>query len=359
MRDKLTLATQNSVQNIEYIGDCGENIRSNPRTREIYYRIKDARNKARSEERTVSPQEVLRVSSNWSEVSNLGLHIIYSESRDVEILAWLAEAELRLKGFRGLREVYRVTYDIFCNQWDSLHSISDDDDEDNFAPFAGLNGTGGEGTLIQPLRLTSLVPGGKFGEHTLWDFQLAQRSSETKRREELYNVASEAGIAAMSSHLADVNACLSTFDDVSQILSERCGDNAPASSNIRNTLIEVASAIRTLGGRDDVQSSVANNVRIADSDPALAQPEVPKKSSSGPEQIASRDEAFETLLTVARYFRRTEPHSPISLALETLVRRGRMDFSELLAELLPEVQARHAVLTAAGIKPEIENNGKQ
>lgn len=358
MRDKLTLDTQESVHNIEYLSDCRENIRSNARTRELYYRIKDERNQARAEERTVSPQEVLRVSSNWIEVSNLGLHIIYSESRDVEILAWLAEAELRLKGFHGLREVYRVTYDIFCNQWDSLHSISDDDNEEKFAPFAGLNGIGSEGTLIQPLRLSSLIPGGKFGEHTLWDFQLAQRSSETKRKEELYNAASEAGIAAMSSHLADVNACLSTFDDIAKILSERCGHNAPASSNIRNILIEAASAIRTLGGRDDAQPAVANNARIADSDSASIQPEVPKKSSSGTEEIASRDQAFETLLTVARYFRRTEPHSPISLAIETLVRRGRMDFSELLAELLPEVQARHAVLTAAGIKPESENNGK-
>jgi len=66
---------------------------------------------------------------------------------------------------------------------------------------------------------------------------------------------------------------------------------------------------------------------------------------------------FELLVAVARYFRRTEPHSPISLAIETLVRRGRMDFSELLAELLPEQQARNAVLTAAGIQPKPNKSG--
>ncbi|WP_156462673.1 type VI secretion system protein TssA [Rhizobium sp. Leaf262] len=352
------MSAQESAHNIEYSGDCGENIRSNARTRELYYRIKDERNQARAEERTVSPQEVLRVSNNWIEVSNLGLHIIYSESRDVEILTWLAEAELRLKGFPGLREVYRVTYDIFCNHWDSLRSISDDDDEEKFAPFAGLNGIGSEGTLIQPLRLSSLIPGGKFGEHTLWDFQLAQRSGESKRKEELYNAASEAGLAAMSAHLADVNACLSTFDAISRILTERCGHNAPASSNIKNILMEVAAAIRALGGKDETHPDTDENARIAFNADHDKQPEVQKKSSQNPEEIASRDEAFETLLTVARYFRRTEPHSPISLAIETLVRRGRMDFSELLAELLPEAQARHAVLTAAGIKPDGETKGK-
>ncbi len=357
MRDKLILDPQKDIQNIEYLGDCGENIRNNARTRELYYRIKDERNQARAEERTVSPQEVLRVSNNWTEVSNLGLHIIYSESRDVEILAWLAEAQLRLKGFPGLREVYRVTYDIFCNHWDSIHSISDDDDEEKFAPFAGLNGIGSEGTLIQPLRLSSLIPGSKFGDKTLWDFQLAQRSTETKRREELYNAASEVGVAAMSAHLADVNACLSLFDAITAILSERCGHNAPASSNIRNTLIEAAAAIRTLGGKDETVAAPQENARIAEGDVNGAHPEVQKAIVKNPEEIASRDEAFETLLTVARYFRRTEPHSPISLAIETLVRRGRMDFSELLAELLPEAQTRNAVLTAAGIKPGGENNG--
>ncbi|XUY29433.1 type VI secretion system protein TssA [Agrobacterium sp. rho-8.1] len=352
------MSAQEVTSNIEYLGDCGENIRSNQRTRELYYRIKDERNQARAEERSVSPQEVLRISNNWTEVSNLGLQIIYSESRDIEILAWLAEAELRLRGYIGLLEIYRLTHDILCNQWDSIKSISDDDDEEKFSPFAGLNGVGSEGTLVQPLRLSSLIPGGKFGERTLWDFQLAQRPAETKRREDLYQAASEVGVAAMSAQLADVNACLEMFDAISAILSERCGPNAPASSNIRNILIETAAAIRALGGKDGAPPPPPQNTRITDGENAPAQPEVQKNLTSNPEEIASRDDAFETLLAVARYFRRTEPHSPISLAIETLVRRGRMDFSELLAELLPEAHARNAVLTAAGIKPGGDDAGK-
>jgi len=271
-------------------------------------------------------------------------------------LAWLAEASLRLRGFHGLREIYDLCSDLFYNHWDSLRSISDDNDEEKFAPFAGLNGIGSEGTLVQPLRLAPLIPGGKFAEHSLWDFQLAQRPNESKRREELYRLASEAGVAAMSSHLAEVNACLLAFDAIMAVLSERCDQAAPPSSNIRNTLIEAAAAIRTLGGRDQEPAPVEPAAVAAGTDES-GQP-VMRAPVASPEGISSRDEAFETLLSVARYFRRTEPHSPISLSIETLVRRGRMDFSELLAELLPETQARNAVLTAAGIKPGGENNGK-
>ncbi|MCD4662942.1 type VI secretion system protein TssA [Agrobacterium sp.] len=343
-------------RDIEFFGDCGENIRIDSRTREIYYRIKDERNQARTEERAASPQDNLKISSSWDSVSNLGLQIIYSESKDIEILAWLAEASLRLRGFHGLREIYDLCSDLFYNHWDSLRSISDDNDEEKFAPFAGLNGIGSEGTLVQPLRLAPLIPGGKFAEHSLWDFQLAQRPNESKRREELYRLASEAGVAAMSSHLAEVNACLLAFDAIMAVLSERCGQAAPPSSNIRNTLIEAAAAIRTLGGRD-LEPAPVEAAAAAESTDEIGQP-VMRAPVASPEGISSRDEAFETLLSVARYFRRTEPHSPISLSIETLVRRGRMDFSELLAELLPETQARNAVLTAAGIKPGGENNGK-
>ncbi|WP_234881833.1 type VI secretion system protein TssA [Agrobacterium larrymoorei] len=342
---------------IEYSGDCGENIRSNARTRELYYRIKDERNQARAEERTVSPQEVLKVSNNWDSVSNLGLQIIYSESKDIEILAWLAEAKLRLDGFPGLREVYELCDDIFHNHWENIHSIDDDSEEDKFAPFAGLNGIGSEGTLVQPLRLTSLIPGRKFGEDSLWDFQLAQRPNESKRKEEIYRAASEAGVAAMSAHLAEVNACLSIFDRLMALLTERCGQFAPPSSNIRNVLIEAAAAIRALGGREPEGVQPSETPAVSTDEGTVQMAATTPSVSLNPEGINSRDEAFETLLTVARYFRRTEPHSPISLAIETLVRRGRMDFSELLAELLPEAQARNAVLTAAGIKPGGENNG--
>lgn len=338
---------------IEESAPCGCNIRTNIEVREIYYKIKDARNQARAEERSVTPGEVFKVSSDWNLVSNLGLQIISSISKDIEVLAWLAEAHLRLKGFAGLGEIYDVTTVLLDTYWDDVHSIDENDVEEKLAPLAGLNGFGTEGTLIQPLRLVSLIPGEKFGSLTLWDYQLGQRSDEAGRREAIYNAATEAGVAAMSAHLAEVNACIRSFAGLSEVLNARCGQLAPPSSNIRNVLQEIAAAVRSLGGRDD--SGEAPDVPAASVEAAKEVPAAETARVVTPEGIATRDEAFELLMNVARYFRRTEPHSPISLAIETLVRRGRMDFSELLAELLPELQTRNAVLTAAGIKPTKEN----
>lgn len=341
---------------------CGENIRINTRARETYYRIKDARSAARTAERGIIPGENIGLAPAWQDVSNLGLQILSSESKDVEVLAWLAEAQLRLGGFEGLRDVYAATASLLDKYFDSLHSIGDDDFEERFAPLSGLNGVGGEGTIIQAIRLTSLIPDGKFGQFSLWDFQLGQRPSEIDRREELQQAATEAGVAAMSAHLKVLTECIAAFDRLSEILDGRCGDQAPPSSNTRNVLQEAAAAIRILAGIEASSAAPETpepyhkpDLHPASANDSEAEAARPRPITS--DTIRSREEAFELLVAVARYFRRTEPHSPISMSIETLVRRGRMDFSELLAELLPEQHTRNAVLSAAGIQPSADRGG--
>lgn len=334
-------------------------MRVNTVSREIYYRIKDARNAARTAERSIIPGETIAIAPAWHDVSNLGLQILSSRSKDIEVLAWLAEAQLRLRGFSGLHDVYVATVSLLDKHFDALHSIGDGDFEERFAPFAGLNGVGGEGTLIQAIRLTSLIPGGKFAQFSLWDFQLSQRPNETERRKELQQAAAEAGVAQMSAYLDVLTGCIAAFDRMVEILDEHCGDQAPPSSNTRNVLQEAASAIRMLAG---IEAPLAAPQALASQGSELQASETDESEAIGlrpvsAETIRSREEAFELLIAVARYFRRTEPHSPISMSIETLVRRGRMDFFELLAELLPEQQTRNAVLTAAGIQPVADKGG--
>ncbi|TBG56416.1 type VI secretion system protein TssA [Rhizobium leguminosarum] len=348
------------IDPLEQNPPCGENVRSNTVSREIYYRIKDARNAARTAERSIIPGETIAIAPAWHDVSNLGLQILSSKSKDIEVLAWLAEAQLRLRGFSGLHDVYVATVSLLDKHFDALHSIGDGDVEERFAPFAGLNGVGGEGTLIQAIRLTSLIPGGKCAQFSLWDFQLSQRPNETERRKELQQAAAEAGVAQMSAYLGVLTGCIAAFDRMVEILDEHCGDKAPPSSNTRNVLQEAASAIRMLAG---IEAPLAAPQALASqgSEPLQAS-EADGSEAIGlrpvsAEMIRSREEAFELLIAVARYFRRTEPHSPISMSIETLVRRGRMDFFELLAELLPEQQTRNAVLTAAGIQPVADKGG--
>jgi type VI secretion system protein ImpA len=279
------------------------------------------------------------------------LQILSSISKDIEVFAWLAEAQLRLRGFEGLGEVYAALMSLLDKYWEGLHSIGEADEDERFAPLAGLNGVGGEGTIIQAIRLSPLIPGVKFGQFSLWDFQLSQRPNESRRRDALYQAATEAGSAAMTGHLRLIKTCIENFDALTGLLTERCGDKAPPSSNTRNVLLEAAAAVRQIAGIADLAEDAApESPPVAANTNAAATAEIRPENAPNLDAISSREEALEILVAVARFFRRTEPHSPISMSIDTLVRRSRMDFSELLAELLPEPQARNAVLNAAGIK---------
>jgi type VI secretion system protein ImpA len=54
---------------------------------------------------------------------------------------------------------------------------------------------------------------------------------------------------------------------------------------------------------------------------------------------------------VADFFRRSEPHSVLSYALDQVVRWGKMTLPELLTELLPDEAPRKNLFRLAGIKP--------
>jgi type VI secretion system protein ImpA len=54
---------------------------------------------------------------------------------------------------------------------------------------------------------------------------------------------------------------------------------------------------------------------------------------------------------IADFFRRTEPHSPLAYTLEEAVRRGRLSWPELLAEVVPDDKVRSGMLVMLGIRP--------
>ena len=65
--------------------------------------------------------------------------------------------------------------------------------------------------------------------------------------------------------------------------------------------------------------------------------------------FGTREEAFGVLLTIAQFFRKTEPHSPVSYALEQVVRWGKMPLPQLLVDVLPEEVPRQQLFRLVGI----------
>jgi type VI secretion system protein ImpA len=69
------------------------------------------------------------------------------------------------------------------------------------------------------------------------------------------------------------------------------------------------------------------------------------------QRTASREDALKMLETIATFFRRTEPASPIAYTLDDAIRRAKLSWPELLEEVVPDANLRVAILTSLGIKP--------
>ncbi len=343
---------------------AGVDLRQDSSASALYYALKDARAAARAKERDAAVDEgvVPDTRSEWRPVSEQARAILTEQSKDLEVTAWLTEALLRLEGFAGLRDGFRLTREIIDGFWEECFPTPDEDGlATKVAPLTGLNGEDAEGTLIVPIRNVYITEGSSQGPFACWHYQqavaLQQIADPEKRQRRIDSGAvtleqfDQAGVETSPGFFRtcfeDLSQCADEYQKLCATLDERCGDAAPPSSNIRNALNECLEALKYVA-RDSLQPQ-AEEAAEARAGAGAQAPGTGGGVRRG-QQPQSREEAFRTLLDLAEFFRRTEPHSPLSYALEQAVRWGRMPLPELLEELVSDDQTRQHLFRLAGIR---------
>ena len=348
----------------------GEDIREDFSPTSIYYQIKDARAAARTTERqnlmSDDPNAIYQKVQEWNTVLELAPKILLENGKDLEIAAWYIEALIREHGFPGLRDGLRLVNGLIENFWDDLYPLPDEDGvETRVAPLTGLNGDDGDGTLISPISQVMLTDG-YDGGFAAWQYEQAYEIETIVDPDKKEARIAQGGVTLKSIEgtvletassyfvqlFGDLDEAIAEFTTMSSVLDEKCGHDAPPSSNIRNALKRVKEILGFL--TKDVLLSSEETVDEDDAAAGDDQGEAtnvskPKTASIDNVGINSRDEAFRALLKVSDFFKRTEPHSPISYNLNQAVKWGRMSLPELLGELIPDERAREEYCKLAGI----------
>jgi len=345
----------------------GENLRNDESPSSPYYLLKDARKAARAKERSgaIEKAEVPDARTEWRPVLEQATFLLAERSKDLEIVAWLIESLVRLQGFAGLRDGFRLAREMIDRYWDSCYPLLDENGvEERIAPLGGLNGQDAEGTLIIPIRNVAITEGQSVGPFASWHFQQAvalQQIADPAVREKrvqagavtmemIDKAALETDPSFFRARLDDLQQCREIFSSLGQRLDELCGiEDAPPSSNIRNELNACLDALQYVGKSalesheeaQGIESDAAAGTSIGE---AAGAPNLP---SGYPKD---REQAFKTLLQLADFFRRTEPHSPLSYTIEQVVRWGRMPLPDLLEEIIAEDSARQNLFRLAGIR---------
>lgn len=327
----------------------GIDIREDSSPSSAYYSIKDARNSARAAERnSLFDGGSSEADENWRKILELAPEILKNNAKDLEIASWYTEALIRRYGFPGLKAGFSIIRQMIEKYWDNLYPMPDEDGiETRVSALTGLNGEGAEGVLIAPIRNAFITEDVQPGPFNYWQYTQAldiQKINDEEERaakagkigftlEDIENVVASSSEDFYLNLRNDVASCLEDYREISRMLDEHCGNmDAPPTSNIINTLESTLGVINHVAKYKLPDESSNEEQFNEDGSPAAAS--TGAQTTSGP--IQTRDDAFRRLKEISDFFRKTEPHSPISYALDKAVKWGDMSLSELMRELIPD-----------------------
>ena len=347
----------------------GADLREDYSPASVYLRLRDARAEARDAERQAEAAggEDTGAPLQWRTVQNFAVKALAESAKDLEVAAWLIEALVRSAGLRGLTAGAAVVAGLAEGFWDDLYPLPDEDGvETRVAPITGLSGQGTDGTLMQPLRKVALFrrpDGSPFG---YWQYELSVEMSgitDPARRQQRLNAgvlafddfereARAAGAAHWSALRREVAGALAAWTVMGEVLDARAGADGPSTGRVRDLLLAMEAAARRFAP-EEAAAPIAG--AAPDAGPAVTAGLGGATSVAAPGAIRGREDALRRLGEIAAWFKQAEPHSPLSYTLEEAVRRGRMTWIELMAELMPDAPGRNAVLVSLGIKPPPED----
>ena len=341
---------------------AGADLRGSAGLIAVFRAIKDERSAARSDDRSreniyVADGEenagsVLQPSERWRNVHDACAAELSTRTKDIELLSWLAESSVRVHGITGLAGVLGAMRQLITGGFDALYPLTGEDNQaDRVSSLAGLNGSqDSDGTLIRPLHLTSLIPDHVYGRFSLWEFDQAARKKNTGVIAAFHEAASNADGAAFLKMRGAAEKCTADIAAIDSFLTDVFKADAPSFRRLREVLASIVLAYGELSVFVSLPKEEFETVPEPQKEEGPAAAPAPRLNGAAG-QINDREQAFQQILQIAAFFRRTEPHSSVSFALETIVRRGRMDFMGLLAELVPDENQRRDMLTRAGIEP--------
>jgi type VI secretion system protein ImpA len=335
---------------------CGRDLRSDSDPNNAYRRIRDARNEAREEERQadIHKETSSEATRLWRDVWESGQNYLRDCAKDLEIVAYMIEASIRLDGFGGLARSLRLTTEILKSFWGQLLPLADEEGvETTLRPISRLNGD----VITYPLMRVPMTEDSSVGVLVVWQYaqakQLESLSADERERRvaagaatlEKFKIAVAETSDQFFQHLAEqIQDARTAIQELNAVLEERVGDaEAPNLSKFQQSVDDGESVLQQAAGHRIVKTAAA---AVAASSPQGTAPGI---SAAAPGQIGNRFDALDLLETVAKWFESHEPQSILPSEIRKAIRRGKMSPQELYMDLITDSDARRQLYKDVGM----------
>lgn len=354
---------------------CGDDSREDASPSSPYFNLKDLRSQARALERQVLVGDDVLQISQWKTLAAEIPPVLARRSKDLEFVAWLIEALCREHGFAGLAQGFDLARQLIETHWQQLHPQPDEDgNATRIAPLVGLNGSDGEGTLIQPILSIPLFFSPALGAFATWH---AEQAAEINRLEgskaqarinaggaaldDLRQAVQETALAGLLATDAAIAEAQCAFAALSDTMDRVMAGEPQPTSHIRKALERCRSVLAHQAG------ATLERARAVAAKAAAAEAKTEAEESSattpgtlngalaehGQKQLQrasqSRNQALEQLRQLAEFFRQTEPHSPVSYAISQAIRWSELALPDLMQELIADKGAREGFCRMTGV----------
>jgi type VI secretion system protein ImpA len=328
----------------------------NPSGAYLYYApIYDKIKEARRQDDDTGPSGVWareRKTADWNQVIKLAGEALATQSKDLQLAVWLAEAYFKKEGFALLRDSFVMLRQLLETFWDTLYpEIEDGDAEFRATPLSWL------GNFDLQIRMAPITRGGLSAVDLKVSASVGYKAdAEAAGNDKLtdYNAAVAEGKISADAFDADFDktpkkyyvdladtfaSCLETLEELQVVCEQKFGDDAPGFSKLRKAIEETGTTVRTLlirkrekepdepvAGAEPVEEETPEETPSyqSDSAPAAAAAPVKKKSGSLAAEPQDADDAVSRIVVAARFLRTQDTYSPAPYLLLAGFRFGEL-----------------------------------
>jgi type VI secretion system protein ImpA len=278
--------------------------------------------------------------ADWPLVARLCREALSSQTKDLRIAGWYLEARTQVDGLPGLAEGYHVVASLCEQRWVDLHPRGDDSEE-RLGCLRWL--------ISQSPRWIRSTPLARHDDISLATLSTVADRDPNRKRDSAAKLAAwrEAiPASARDESLGAVDIALAALEQLEEAVDRQSPGEGPSLTAVREALRDVVAAIeRPADGSDPATKHTTGATRSAPRPPLDREADtIPPATSvaslnGSPCRIESREDALECLHEVARFFRQTEPHSPVAYLAEKAARWGEMPLHEWLHRVLGDGDA--------------------
>lgn len=325
--------------------------------------------------------------ANWPKLIKVGTETLATRSKDLRVAAHLAEALVRQHGMAGLRDSLRLMRELQQQYWDTVYPLiqpppaEDDasgyDDEEGGIEMRAAAVARLDRLLPMPVKFVKVTKA-SHGDvpltHADWemgnylDHELKGKSAEAYQQAidegKPTGETFRKGVAGTprsfyENFLEDLDAATAELDQINRFLEEyyREAEDVPYLSDVGRALSKMGEMIGEIEKvTGPLRKAEPSEEGAAEAEGAMEEGgQVVRRAAFTGEGIPAtpvdRDDALNRLRAVAAYFRKAEPHSPVTYLVERAIAWAAMPLDQWLAEIIKDEGQLAHIRETLGVKP--------